>query len=196
MTLSLGNQGWEPCSPAFFSFLANRPLRIRGRSCPQQQPPERAMLQEETLGGFFGYNCQGMIPCPFFSAIVLSKNRIRSPWVSRVFLERFGSLERMEMKGASRRTPDARGGIHCDRSCLGGAIQHGQCLRRSQRMGTDYWSTLPEVDEWDVKCTRGNSGSRPLSHPFASEYVLFCLAGFQGDLSPLDLSQKWSTSIC
>ena len=29
-----------------------------------------------------------MIPCPFFSTIVLSKNRIRFPWVSGGFLER------------------------------------------------------------------------------------------------------------
>ena len=33
----------------------------------------------------------------FFSTIVLSKNRIRFPWVSGGFLERFGSLERMDL---------------------------------------------------------------------------------------------------
>ena len=41
------------------------------------------------------------VDSPFFSTIVLSQRPavLRSPWVSGGFLERFGSLERMEMEG-------------------------------------------------------------------------------------------------
>ena len=38
---------------------------------------------------------QGLIPFPFFSTLVLFRNRIRFPWVVDGFLKRFGSLERM-----------------------------------------------------------------------------------------------------
>ena len=40
-----------------------------------------------------------MVDSPFFSNIVLSKNRIRFPPVSGGVLDIFGSLERMEMEG-------------------------------------------------------------------------------------------------
>ena len=42
------------------------------------------------------------IPFPFFSSILLSKNRIRFPWASGGFLERFGSLKRMDKEGTPR----------------------------------------------------------------------------------------------
>ena len=48
---------------------------------------------------FFFLFFKGLIPGPFFSSIVLSKNRIRFPWVSGGFLE--GSLERMESESLS-----------------------------------------------------------------------------------------------
>ena len=44
-------------------------------------------------------NSKGLIPFPFFSTIALFRNRICFPWGSDGFLERFGSLERMEMEG-------------------------------------------------------------------------------------------------
>ena len=52
---------------------------------------------------FTGRNGLLGLHSPFFSTIVLSKNRIRLFWVSGGFVERFGSLERMEMEGIPRR---------------------------------------------------------------------------------------------
>ena len=62
--------------------------------------------------------------------MVLFKNRIRFSWVFDGFLERFGSLERMDMAGSSRIHPDLRPGT---KAC----VEHWGHLRLRHR-GPDH----------------------------------------------------------
>ena len=62
--------------------------------------PDGAERRKTLLGGSCG-EARG-VDSPFFSAIVLVKNRIHFPGVFAGFLERFGSLERMDMEVTPR----------------------------------------------------------------------------------------------
>ena len=66
-------------------------LACRGNPQGSKNPVKDAFFRERVHFGAF-----------FFLTIVLSKHQIRSPWVSGGFLERSGSLERMEMEASPR----------------------------------------------------------------------------------------------